>query len=36
VHLIARDKDGKVLNDEQGRHVFEFRGDLVQRMTIED
>jgi ketosteroid isomerase-like protein len=36
VHLIARDKDGNALHDEQGRHVYEFRGDLVQRMTIEE
>jgi ketosteroid isomerase-like protein len=36
VHLVARDHDGNVLNDAQGRHVYDFRGDLVQRMTIED
>jgi ketosteroid isomerase-like protein len=36
VHLVARDKAGEVLSDGQGRHVFEFQGDLVQRMTIED
>jgi ketosteroid isomerase-like protein len=36
VHLVARDKDGKVLNDGEGRHVYEFRGDLVARMTIEE
>jgi ketosteroid isomerase-like protein len=36
VHLVARDKTGKVLNDAEGRHVYEFRGDLVARMTIED
>lgn len=35
VHLVARDEDGKVINDAQGRHVYDFRGDLVQRMTIE-
>jgi ketosteroid isomerase-like protein len=34
VHLVARDKDGRLLNEEPGRHVYEFRGDLVQRMTI--
>ena len=36
VHLVARDHDGKVVNDSHGRHVYDFRGDLVQRMTIED
>jgi hypothetical protein len=36
VRLLARDKDGNVLNDSAGRHVYEFRGDLVRRMTIED
>lgn len=36
VHLIARDKDGNVLNNEHGRHVYDFCGDLVQRMTIEE
>jgi ketosteroid isomerase-like protein len=35
VHLVARDKDGSVLNDSLARHVYDFRGDLVQRMTIE-
>ena len=36
VHLVARDHDGKVLNDAQGRHVYDFRDDLVRRMDIED
>ncbi len=36
VHLVARDKDRTVLNDAHGRHVYEFRGELVQRMTIEE
>jgi SnoaL-like domain len=36
VHLVARDKEGNVLNEGEGRHVYEFRGDLVARMTIED
>jgi ketosteroid isomerase-like protein len=35
VHLVARDHDGNVLDDAHGRHVYDFRGDLVQRMTIE-
>jgi hypothetical protein len=33
---VARDKDGDVLNDSHGRHVYDFRGDLVQSMTIEE
>ena len=36
VHLVARDKAGKVLDASEGRHVFEFRGELIARMTIED
>jgi ketosteroid isomerase-like protein len=36
VHLVARDQHGNVINDAQGRHVYDFRGDLVRRMTIED
>ena len=36
VHLVARDKAGRVLNDGEGRHVYEFRGDLIERMTIEE
>jgi nuclear transport factor 2 (NTF2) superfamily protein len=36
VHLVARDHHGKVLNDAHGRHVYDFRGDLVRRMDIED
>jgi len=36
VHLVARDQDGNVINEQQGRHVYAFRGDLVQRMTIEE
>jgi hypothetical protein len=35
VHLVARDKEGNVLTEGDGRHVYEFRGDLVARMTIE-
>jgi hypothetical protein len=35
VHLVARDKAGELLSDGEGRHVYEFRGDLVERMTIE-
>jgi nuclear transport factor 2 (NTF2) superfamily protein len=36
VHLVARDQTGAVVNDSTGRHVYDFRGDLVERMTIED
>jgi nuclear transport factor 2 (NTF2) superfamily protein len=36
VHLVARDKLGKVVSEGKGRHVYEFRGDLVARMAIED
>jgi ketosteroid isomerase-like protein len=35
VHLVARDGRGEVVVDEHGRHVYEFDGDLVRRMTIE-
>jgi ketosteroid isomerase-like protein len=36
VRLAARDKAGNVLSEGKGCHVYEFRGDLVARMTIED
>ena len=36
VHLVARDTEGKVLSDANGRHVYDFRGALVARMTIDD
>jgi ketosteroid isomerase-like protein len=36
VHLVARDLDGNMLDDREGRHVYELEGDLVRRMTIED
>jgi len=35
VHLIVRDSAGNVLSEADGLHVYEFRGDLVERMTIE-
>lgn len=35
VHLVARDSAGEVLHEAEGVHVYEFRGDLVERMTIE-
>lgn len=36
VHQVIRDKTGKVLADKGVHHVYDFRGDLVQRMTIEE
>jgi hypothetical protein len=36
VHLVARDKEGKLLSEGKARHVYEFRGDLIERMTIEE
>jgi nuclear transport factor 2 (NTF2) superfamily protein len=36
VHLLARDKSGTVVNDSTGCHVYDFRGGLIERMTIED
>ena len=36
VHLVARDMTGKVINEGQARHVYEFRGELIERMTIEE
>jgi len=35
VHQVGRDLAGSVLFDEEVRHIYAFRGDLVQRMTIE-
>jgi hypothetical protein len=35
VQLVGRDKQGKLLSDGQARHVYECRGELVARMTIE-
>jgi hypothetical protein len=35
VHLVGRDNEGEVLFDEHALHVYEFKGDLVKRMTIE-
>ena len=36
VHLVARDKAGQLLSDGEGLHVYEFRGNLVERMTIDN
>ncbi len=36
VRLVARGEAGQVLVDEEGCHVYDFRGDLIQRMTIEE
>ena len=35
VHLVARDSEGELVLDESALHVYEFKGDLVQRMSIE-
>jgi nuclear transport factor 2 (NTF2) superfamily protein len=35
VHLVVRDSAGNVVSDAEGLHVYEFRGDHVERMTIE-
>jgi ketosteroid isomerase-like protein len=36
VHLLARDEEGQVVTEGDARHVYDFRGDLVRRMTIEE
>lgn len=36
VDLVARDKEGNVISEGDGRHVYEFRDDLIERMTIEE
>ena len=35
VHQIVRSADGALLADEHVRHVYAFRGELVERMDIE-
>ena len=35
VHLVGRDSEGRVVYDDDALHVYAFRGDLVERMTIE-
>ena len=35
VHLVGRDGSGTVLFDDLAVHVYRYRGDLVERMTIE-
>jgi hypothetical protein len=35
VHQVGRDMAGTVLFDEEVLHVYAYRGDLVERMTIE-
>lgn len=35
VHVVGRDPAGNVVFDDEVRHVYAFRGDLVARMTIE-
>ena len=36
VHQVVRDLQGNVLNDRPVRHVYEFDGQLVSRMDIEE
>jgi hypothetical protein len=36
VHQVIRDLQGNVLNDRTVRHVYEFDGELVSRMDIEE
>ena len=35
VHQVGRDAAGDLLFDQQVLHVYAYRGDLVERMTIE-
>jgi hypothetical protein len=35
VHQVGRDAAGTVLFDQQVLHVYAYRGELVERMTIE-
>jgi hypothetical protein len=35
VHQVVRSPDGALLADEHVRHVYAFRGELVERMDIE-
>jgi ketosteroid isomerase-like protein len=35
VHQTGNDAAGTVLFDQQVRHVYAYRGELVERMTIE-
>jgi ketosteroid isomerase-like protein len=34
VHLIARDRDGTLLFDTNGRHLFQIRNGLIARFDI--
>jgi hypothetical protein len=36
VYLLVRDKTGNVLVEEEVHHVYDFRGDLLQRMATEE
>ena len=36
VHQVVRDLAGSVLNDRMVRHVYQFKGELVCRMDIEE
>jgi hypothetical protein len=35
VHVTGRDAAGELVFDDKVRHVYAFRGDLVERMSIE-
>ncbi len=35
VHQVGRDATGTLLFDQQVLHIYAYRGDLVERMTIE-
>jgi hypothetical protein len=35
VHLVGRGRDGELRFDQEGVHVYTYRGDLVSRMDIE-
>ena|SRR5215218_7925010 len=35
VHQVGHDRNGTVLFDQHVLHVYAYRGDLVERMTIE-
>ena len=35
MHLLGRSPAGEVLFDEEALHVYTFRGDRVERMSVE-
>ena len=36
VHLVARDREGSLLSESEGLHIYDFRDDLIRRMRIAD